>query len=226
MFSLAQWAFGHHHAIQVADTQPAKLAAFEGLFETQTNAPLLLFGLPNEELGRTDYEVAIPGLLSFLIDMSFDREVQGLNDFPREQWPPVLVTFVTFHLMFLLGVFFIGFSVVGVFLLWRKKILNGNQSFISKWFLRIAVLAMPLPIAANILGWFTAEFGRQPWLVYEHLLTRDGVSPLVPAGHLVASLVMFILIYAVLFAVWIFTLRGKFLAGPKAIEETASEVGA
>jgi cytochrome d ubiquinol oxidase subunit I len=226
IFSLAQAWFGHHHAIQVAQTQPAKLAAFEGLFETQTRAPLLLFGIPNVERMENDYEIAVPGMLSFLVDMSLDHEVQGLNDFPREEWPPVLLTFIPFHAMFGLGLVFIGFSTLGVFLLWRKKIGDDRSTWLNTWYLRLAVAATPFPIIANELGWLAAEAGRQPWVVYGLVRTADGISQVVPSAHLIFSLVMFTLMYSLLLGLWLFLLRNKLRAGPKWGTKGEQEVGA
>ena len=103
----AQLPIGHFHAVQVAQTQPEKLATFEGMFETQKRAPMLLFGFPNEEKGRVDYAIEVPAALSILVGMDPETEVKGLNDYPRDEWPPVPWTFYTFHLMFYLGMYFI-----------------------------------------------------------------------------------------------------------------------
>jgi cytochrome d ubiquinol oxidase subunit I len=214
VFAWAQFFTGHHHAVQVARTQPAKLAAFEGLFETQRGAPLALFGVPNAEAGRLDYEVSIPGNLSFLVGMSFDTEVQGLNDFPRDEWPPLGLTFYPFHLMFIMGVFFIGFAMLGLLLLWRRKLFDPSST-LSRWYLGGAVIAMPLPFVANELGWIAAEVGRQPWAVYGMLLTRDAVSVTVPAWQILASIIMFAVVYTALFVLWIFLLRRKLAQGPE-----------
>jgi len=204
-----QLPLGHYHAVQVTNTQPEKLAAFEGLFETQTRAPLLLFGIPDAEEGTVHAAVAIPGLLSFLTSGDFDTEVQGLNDFPRDEWPPIGLTFFTFHLMFLMGIFFIGLTGLGVFLLLKRRV------FVSRWFLWLAVLSLPLPLVANELGWISAEVGRQPWIVYHLFKTSEAISSSVPAWQVLFSLIMFVIIYGLLFAVWIFLLRREIRRGPE-----------
>ena len=207
--SLVQVPLGHFHAIQVAETQPIKLAAFEGLWKTQTNAPLLIAGLPNREQRRTDFAVEIPGALSIGVGGSRETEVAGLEDFPEEQWPPLLPSFFSFHFMVGLGLYFVGLSALGLFLLRRQR-LHENRLF-----LRVALLSVPLPVIANELGWIAAEMGRQPWIVYRLMRTEQAFSTAVPAGQVLASLVMFAVIYTLLFCVWIFLLRRKLLNGPE-----------
>ena len=207
--SVMQLPLGHFHAVQVAETQPAKLAAFEGLWETQTNAPLLVMGLPNPEQRRTDFAIGLPGVLSIGVGGSTETEVAGLNDFPEEEWPPLLVSFFNFHFMVGLGLYFIGLTALGLLLLWRQR-LHENRLF-----LRVALLSIPLPVIANELGWIAAEVGRQPWIVYGLMRTDQAFSTAVPAGQILASLVMFGVIYSLLFCVWIFLLRRKLLKGPE-----------
>jgi len=211
--ALAQLPLGHLHAVQVAETQPAKLAAFEGLWETQDNAPLLLFGIPDAETERTDYAVSLPGLLSIGVGGSSDAVVQGLKDFPREDRPPLLLTFGSFHLMVALGMYFIALTLLGLFLLWREKLYH------SKLFLRLCLLSIPLPFIANELGWIAAEVGRQPWIVQGLMRTSDAVSTSVPAGQILFSILLFSAIYALLFFVWIFLLRRKLKHGPDEAQE-------
>jgi cytochrome d ubiquinol oxidase subunit I len=209
LLSLAQIGIGHWHAVQVAHTQPEKLAAVEGLFETQRRAPALVFGIPDEEAGTVRAEARIPGLLSLLAFGDPDAEVKGLDAFPREEWPPLLLTFLTFHAMVGLGFLFVAAPALGIFLM-RKGRLEA-----SRWFLRLAVCMAPLPFLANELGWITAEVGRQPWAVYRLLKTADGVTPGLPAWQVLASLIMFAALYAVLFVLWLMFLRDIIRAGPK-----------
>ena len=108
--SLLELGLGHYHAVQVANTQPEKLAAFEGLFETQTHAPMILFGIPDAEAETVHAAIRVPGFLSFLTDFNFNAEVQGLKDFPKDEWPPLGLTFFPFHLMFIIGMYFISVS--------------------------------------------------------------------------------------------------------------------
>ena len=129
---------------------------------------------------------------------------------PREEWPPLALTFYPFHLMVMLGMLFIALGALGLFLLRRGKL------FDSRWYLWCALLAVPLPFVANELGWITAEVGRQPWIVYQVMKTADAISPNVSAGHILASLAIFGTIYAGLFAAWLWLIVRKIKQGPGA----------
>lgn len=217
--SVAQLAIGHAHAVQVAYTQPEKLAAFEGIFETQTHAPVLLFGIPSKEDETVHAAVRLPGLLSLMVSGKFDTEIQGLKDFPKDEWPPLGLTFYPFHLMVALGMYFILLTVVGLFLLWKDKLWTNSL------FMKLALWSIPLPIVANELGWIAAEVGRQPWIVYHLLKTQDAVSICVPAGQILFSIIMFTLIYGLLFAAWIFLLKREIKKGPdESVSVTGKEV--
>jgi len=215
--SALQWPLGHYHAVQVAETQPVKLAAFEGIWETTDRAPLLIFGIPNVAEQRTDFKVAWPNMLSIGVGGSADTVVQGLEDFPEDEWPPIMVPFGSFHVMVGFGVYFVCFTGVGLLLLWRKRLVD------NRWFLKLAVLSIPLPIIANELGWIAAEVGRQPWVVQGLLRTEDAASKMVPAGQILATIVGFSLVYAALFAVWIFLLARKMRRGPEEPGATTSD---
>jgi len=201
---------GDGHGRNVARYQPAKMAAMEGNFVTGSRAtPIYLFGFPDVESQTVRAGVAIPGLLSFLVHRDFKTPVTGLDKFPRADWPPVAATFLTFHAMVGLGLVFIGLTVLAAVQLWRGKL------FESRWLLGCFVLAVPLPFLANQLGWCAAEIGRQPWVVYGLLRTSDALSESVAASQVLHSLVMFSLIYALLFALWVFMLVRKIKAGPE-----------
>ena len=220
--ALAQLPIGHFHAVRVSHNQPLKLAAYEGLFETQADAPALLFGVPDAEAGTVHGAIEVLGGLSLLVGGSTDTVVQGLSDFPREEWPPLLLSFVPFHLMFYIGMFFIALTLLGMFLLWRRKLYE------NKLFLRLAVLAVPLPIITNELGWIATEVGRQPWIVYPRdgkpgMLTADAISPSVGAGEILATIIVFGAIYALLFALWIFLLRRQLRQGPEPLPAPGGE---
>lgn len=207
--SLAQLLSGDVHGRQVGRDQPEKLAAFEGHFETGTGgAPLHLFGVPDVGEKKVKAAISVPGGLSFLVHRDFSKPVRGLNEFPRQDWPPVEVPFVSFHVMVALGMYFIGISLLGLWLLWRGSL------FTSRWLMWVFVVSVLAPYAANQLGWVAAEVGRQPWSVYHLLRTADSVSRSVSAGQVLASIVMFGLIYAMLFAVWLFVMNDKIHKGP------------
>ena len=198
IFSVLQLPLGHYHAVQVALTQPEKLAAIEGIFETQRRAPALVFGIPSAKDETVHAAIRIPGALSLLAYGSLDAEVKGLKDFPKDEWPPLFLTFYPFHLMVMIGMYFIGFTALGIFLLWRRKLYE------NRFFLALAILSIPLPFIANELGWISAEVGRQPWIVYKVMRTADAVSVSVPAGQVLFSIIMFTMIYALLFFAWVF----------------------
>lgn len=194
---IIQLISGHQHSVQVAETQPEKMAAFEGLWETQKNAPLSMFGIPSEKDEITRFEIGIPGLLSTLIYGDKNAEVKGLKEFPREERPPVLLSFGSYHIMIILGMFFVGLAFLSGFLLISGKIWN------NKWFLKIILFSIPLPYIANELGWIAAEVGRQPWAVYHVLKTADAASVVVPGWQVLLTLLAFGVVYSLIF--WIFT---------------------
>jgi cytochrome d ubiquinol oxidase subunit I len=243
--SLAMLASGHFQAREVAEQQPAKLAAFEGHYRTG-KAGLSLFGVPDSQNERIDFNLSIPGGLSFLVHDDFDAPVTGLDRFRPEHRPPVTIPFVSYHLMIGLGVAFILLTLVACYMLLRGKLFDSR---LMMWIFVFAVLGA---FVANQLGWVAAEVGRQPWVVHPGverdaagglvldeagfaryvttevtlaggtterriagLLTRDGVSEVVRADQVLGSIVMFGLLYALLFALWIFVLNRKIQAGPE-----------
>jgi cytochrome d ubiquinol oxidase subunit I len=209
--SLLQVQLGHYHGQQVWKEQPAKLAAFEGLFESEANPPLMVFGIIDPEERKVHFPIGIPSFLSVFLDFNPKTVVQGLNEFPEENWPPLPLTFYPFHLMTLLGFYFAGLTLLGLFLYWRGML------FGSRWFLRLAYLSIPLPFVANELGWIAAEVGRQPWVVYgvESMRTASVASPSVSAGEILASLIMFVVLYASMFALWLLLIRNAVMKGPE-----------
>lgn len=212
------FASGDRHARQVARTQPAKFAAMEGLYSTTPGAPMILFSLPPTQEGRREGpELMVTNLTSFLAFGNFQAPVQGLEEFPREDWPPVAVTFLSFHNMVILGNLMALVALSGAFLLWR-----GRLETSPRW-LWTMVWAVPLPMLAIQLGWMTAEVGRQPWIVYGLMRTRDAVSKVVGAGELLFSIVLFGAIYALLGLLWLYLLRKEILHGPQGAPAAAGQ---
>jgi len=205
--SLLQLATGHDSAKMVAEHQPAKLAAFEGVYETQSNAPLTVLGWV-DETNQKVVGIEIPGMLSWLIDFDTSTEVRGLNEWVEEDRPPVQITFQTYHFMVAIGMTLILLAWVGGILAWT------NRLFRHRWMLWILVFSVLLPQIANQLGWAAAEIGRQPWIVYELMRTADAVSETVSAGNVLFSLILFTLIYVALFVVFIVLLDQKVKHGP------------
>jgi cytochrome d ubiquinol oxidase subunit I len=168
------------------------MAAYEALWRTQDGAPFTVFGIPDAANERTHLAVRIPKMLSLLVHFDTDGRVLGLDAFPREERPPVLLPFASYHLMVLFGLVFIALAAWAVPLLARKKLTT------SRGFLKALLFALPLPYLANEFGWIGAEVGRQPWAVYKVLRTSEAASAVVPAGHILFSLAVFSLIYALI----------------------------
>ena len=234
--SLAAPISGHFNADMVAEYQPTKMAALEGHFETGP-ADLSLFGIPDADRGELRFNIAIPGMLSWLLHGDTNASVPGLNDFKKEDWPPLFITFTSYHLMVALGSFFILLTLLAAYFNWRGTL------FDKRWLMWVFVFAVIGPFAANQLGWVAAEVGRQPWIVHppvtwgeNHQLampldadgkvmweegvalrTKDGISESgnVNAGSVLASMIMFGIIYALLFVVWLYVLNSKIQAGPQ-----------
>lgn len=210
--------FGHHQGNNVATYQPAKLAAMESHWETQTQAPMYALVWPDEENSKNAVEaIKIPGLLSFLAYNDFDAEVKGLADFPKEDRPPVLLTFLSFRFMVALGTLFILLSFLAY---WKREDL-GKYPLLCK----ALTYTIPLPYITIMAGWMLAEVGRQPWIVYNIMRTKDAVSP-VPASSVAISLLSFIVIYSLLGILDIYLLIKYARKGPKPAEEAEVTEGA
>jgi cytochrome d ubiquinol oxidase subunit I len=206
--SFSQLLTGHTSAEGVSQNQPAKLAAFEGHYDSTQSADLYLFGWVDEKNQKV-YGPAIPGGLSFLVHFDFNKPIAGLNDFPQDEIPTAVnAVFQFYHLMVALGLFFIALTLFAVFQWWR-----GNL-FKHRWLLWIFVVAVILPQLANQFGWFSAEMGRQPWVVYGLLRTSDAFSATVTANQVLFSLIMFAVIYSLLFLLFLYLLDKKIKAGP------------
>lgn len=204
----------HSSARVVARHQPAKLAAMEGLYETEKNAPLSVIGWVDQK-NKTLYGLKIPSLLSYLAYGDAEKAVTGLNDIPEDERPPVQIVYQAYHLM----IWMWGFMVLTTFFafIYRKKLVD------AKWTLRAMVASVIFPLIANQVGWVTAEVGRQPWLVYKILRTYQGVSKSLVASQVAWSLGMLIAIYALLLFMFLFLLDRKIKHGP-AEEEKITEV--
>jgi len=218
--SIASLFSGHLQGKKVAETQPAKLAAFEGHFETgEGGAPLYLFGIPDGEEERVKYGLAIPGGLSFLVHEDFDEPVPGLDRFAPEDRPPLVIPFMTYHIMVGLGFLFIALTLTALYYRWRGKL------FEKRWLLWTFVFAVLGPFVANQFGWVAAEVGRQPWIVYGLLRTKDALSVSVDADQVLTSIILFGVIYIFLFALWIFVLNAKIQHGPQPVAAAAAGDG-
>jgi cytochrome d ubiquinol oxidase subunit I len=210
LFAVANaFVFGPESARSVAEHQPTKLAAMEGIWETEENAPAYLFGWVDEGSGET-IGLAVPGLLTFL---SGQGTVQGIDSF---EVPPTManLTFQSYHLMVALGMAIVPFALLSAWLWFRRQRLLEHR-----WALWIVVSTVFVSLFVITAGWAVAEFGRQPWIVYEVMFTSDAVSPVVSAGEIVFSLGGFLLIYALLLALFVYLLNAKIQHGPAPLEE-------
>jgi len=200
---LVAFPFGHEHAKQVARTQPEKFAAIEGLYSSQSQAPLVVFGIPHDKPPQLKASIELPGLLSWLAFGDVNATIKGIDEFPPDEIPPLFLTFSSFHTMVGLGGFFILLTALGLWFHYRKTL------WTKRWYLKLLLWSIPLPLLACQVGWITAEVGRQPWIVYRMLRTSEAVSVTVTAGELLFSIIMFSLIYLGLGSLYVFLLARK-----------------
>ncbi|WP_027533198.1 cytochrome ubiquinol oxidase subunit I [Bradyrhizobium sp. WSM3983] len=216
MFSMAMWMAalvapvqilaGDQHGLNTLAYQPAKVMAMEGHYQSHSDgAPLVLFGLPDQDAGRVKYAIEIPKLSSLILKHSLDAPLPGLDTVPRENWPPVPITFWSFRVMVALGFLIFGLGLFSLWARWRGTLFDSRP-------LHIFALTMgPAGFIAVLAGWITTETGRQPFTVYGLLRTVNAASPLA-APAVGSSLLAFILVYFIVFAagvVYILRLMGS-----------------
>ena len=213
---------------EVQANQPLKFAAMEGICKTENGAALTIIAVPpGQDCAANAGGIAVPNGLSAMSDLDPNGQIKGLDQEPDTSlWPPVATIFVGFHLMVAVGSLMLLLMLIGVFFLWRRSVET------HKWWLRAAVLAIPLPILAIELGWMVAEVGRQPWIVQGLMKTTAGVSPGVSSTDVAVSLVGILLMYTLLFSLWLYSLGKEIARGPEpapgaagAVASTASAGG-
>ncbi len=227
MFSMAMWmavivapmqiAMGDMHGLNTLQYQPAKIAAMEGDFDHsgKDGAPLILFGLPNMQTGRTDYKIEIPHASSLILTHSWDGRVPGLKDFPRADWPYSPLIFWTFRIMVGLGFLMFGVGILSLYLRWKGRLYDSK-------FLHVVATAMaPAGFIALLCGWVTTEVGRQPYTVYGYLRTIDSVSPIGLPG-VATSLAVFATVYFVVFGAGVMIIL-RLMAKPPVIGESGPD---
>ena len=210
IFSFFIIAEGHLHGADLAETQPTKLAAMETHWETQANAPIYILAWPDQEAGRNAFEfIPLPSALSLLAHHSPSAEVKGLSDFPKDERPPVIITFVSFRIMVGLSVIFALLTAWG----WLLR----NRLTEKPLYLKLMILAIPLPYVAIELGWMLAEVGRQPWIVYGLMKTKDAFSPIsaVQGG---VSLAAFFAVYILLSVVAYYLIVKNAVRSPETVQ--------
>ena len=215
IFSLLQLASGHSSAEGVSKNQPEKLAALEGDFRTEP-ADLYLFGWVDKK-NEVTHGVKIPNGLTYMLHYDTETPVIGLDQYPMEDRPgQVNAVFQFYHIMVAIGMFLIALTVFASFLLWRGKLYD------KRWLLRIFVWAVILPQIGNQVGWFAAEMGRQPWIVYKLLRTSDALSKAVTAHQILFAIILFTIVYTILFILFIYLLKKKIVHGIDEHEEQAT----
>jgi cytochrome d ubiquinol oxidase subunit I len=212
IFVPVQIVIGDLHGLGVLKYQPTKLAAIEGNWDRMANMPLRLFAIPDEVAETNHYEIAIPKIGSWVLTHAFDGVVPGLKEVPPDQRPPVWPVFFSFRIMVGIGFAMLGVGLWSLYLRWKGTL------FTNRTFLTAAMIMTPSGFGAVLFGWFTAEIGRQPWVVYGHMRTADAVSP-IAAGAVTASLLIFIVVYAFVFGFGSYYLAKLLRRGPDPVED-------
>jgi len=229
MFSMAMWMaaivtplqilVGDMHGLNTLEHQPAKIAAMEGHYETHKDgAPLILFGVPDDDAEVTRYAVEIPKLGSLILKHDPTAEISGLKEWPRDQRPPALMPFFTFRIMVGIGFLMLGIGLWSLWSRWRKTIYE------SAWLHRAAVAMGPSGFIAVLAGWYTTEVGRQPWTVYGYLRTSNSLSP-VSAAAVGTSLLLFICVYFIVFGTGVYYLLKLMRRPPTPLEDHELDAG-
>ena len=201
---------GDLNAKNVAKYQPAAFAAMEGIFETEdAGAEIVLIGQPDMVQKKLDNKIAVPNILSFLTYQEWDKQIAGMDQFKKEELPSnIPALYYSYHIMVGLGTIFIAIMALAVFLLWKRKLYSFKPLLWSILFL------VPFPYIANITGWYTAELGRQPYLVYGLLKTSEGISPNVSSGNTLFTLLGFVALYMLLGLLFLILVGKTIYQGP------------
>ncbi len=207
---------GDQAGLNILKYQPTKTAAIEGNWQTQRGAPLLLFAVPLQDQERNTAELSIPKLASLINTHHFDGELPGLKSVPASDRPWVAGVFYSFRIMVGLGLLMLVLAILGVVLLWRGRLFN------TRWFLRALVYFSPAGFLAILTGWFTAELGRQPWVVQNYLRTLESASA-ISLHNVIISFALIIVVYGIIFGVFYFKYLNKIIQqGPAHLEVEAS----
>ncbi len=207
-----QIMIGDMHGINTLQYQPVKIAAMEGLWDTQKGASLVLFGWPNEEKEKTEYAITVPKLASIILTHDPDGEVKGLKAWPKDERPPVVAPFYCFRIMVGMGILMALTGIMALYLYFRKGL------FTKKWFHMWCILMMPSGFIAILAGWFVTEIGRQPYVVYGLMRTAEAHSPIM-GEHVFLSLIAFIVVYLFVFGAGIYYIVKLIRQGPTSTTE-------
>jgi cytochrome d ubiquinol oxidase subunit I len=214
----AQLIFGDLHGLNTFEHQPAKVAAMEGLWETQRGAPLKLFGWPDQEAETTRWSVEVPKLSSLILTHDLDGQVRGLKAWPADQRPPVALVFWTFRIMVGLGLLMILTGLAALVLHWRRRLFE-TRAF-QVWCMAMA----PAGFICVLAGWFVTEVGRQPWIVQDLMRTAEALSPVGP-GPVAISLTAFVVTYVFIFGAGAYYTLRLIAQGPAAEPHTYGDHG-
>lgn len=213
---LVAFPTGDRQGKMVAAHQPTTLAAMEGRWSSGTWAEINFIGQPDVRNHRLDNPVRMPGILSFIAYGSFASNVKGLAEFPPETWPPSIeLLYYSFHIMVGLGTLFIAVMALAALLLWRGRLER------TRWLLWVLMLGFPFPYIATSAGWMTTELGRQPWLVYGLMRTRDGASHLVHSGQTIFTSLGFAGLFTVLGFLFLYLIMREIVHGPATAKHMA-----
>ena len=211
VLSISQVVLGDLVGIMVLEHQPVKTAAMEGNWKTQNGAPLILFAWPDEALEKNHFEVKIPKLASLINTHSWDGELPGLDIVPPSERPPVLPVFFTFRIMVGIGFLFVLLSSLGMMAIRKQRLVR------HPWLMKAFIGAIPLGLVATTCGWYTSEVGRQPWVIYGLMKTKDAVSPLLPS-EVAFSLTLIFILYMGFFFTYLFFIIKVVKKGPGSTE--------
>ncbi len=212
-----QIVLGDLHGVNTFEYQPAKVAAMEANWETQSRMPAVLFARPDEKAETNLYELSIPAIGSLYLTHSFDGVVKGLKDWPAEDRPPVAIVFFSFRAMVGIGLLMLALVIASLWLRWRGRLYE------ARGFHLLCIWASPLGFLAVVSGWITTEVGRQPWVVYGLMRTRDGVSPSLTGHDVLASLAAYIVLYVIVFGAGLIIMLRLMRAGPVSAEPTTED---
>jgi cytochrome bd ubiquinol oxidase subunit I len=202
-----QMYLGDLHGRNTLDYQPTKLAAIEGLWDTAGPMPEALFAIPDQAKQRNDYEIDVPHLGSLILAHSWNGQVKGLKAWPADQWPPVWPVFFAFRIMVGIAILMFVVVVTGWVLRLRGRLYH------ARWFLSLCQWFAPAGFVAVLMGWTTTEVGRQPWTVYGLLRTADSVTPSLTGGDVLASLLLYVVVYLIMYPAGVAYMAGLVRSG-------------
>jgi cytochrome d ubiquinol oxidase subunit I len=214
IFVPLQVIIGDLHGVNTLHHQPAKLAAIEGIWDTAKGVPASLIGWPDTASERNLYEIAIPKLASLYLTHSWEGEVKGLKDFPKDQRPPVAIVYFAFRIMVGAAMLMLAVVIAGFVLMARKRLDD------TAWYLKFCQLTVCLGFIAVIAGWTTTEVGRQPWTIYGLLRTADSVSPSLTGADVLTSLILYVVVYLLVYPIGLFVMLRLVWRGPVSTEES------